>query len=59
MALAFSRTASWAGACAGLVLSITLATAATVQSTVTEIDSRGIATVNTKDDKEHRVKSEG
>ena len=59
MALALSRTASWAGAYAGLVLSITLATAATVQSTVTEIDSRGIATVNTKDDKERRVKSEG
>jgi hypothetical protein len=59
MALAFSRTASRAGACAGLVLSITLATAATVQSTVTEIDSRGMATVKTEDDKEHKVKGEG
>lgn len=58
MALAFSRTASWAGACAGLILSITLATAATVQSTVMEVDSRGMVTVKTEDDKGHKVKGE-
>jgi hypothetical protein len=59
MALAFSRTASWAGAWAGLVLRITLATATTVQSTVMEVDSRGMATVKTEGDKGQKVKGEG
>ena len=46
-------------ACAGLVLSTTLATAATMQGTVTAIDANGMATVKTDDGKEHKVKGEG
>jgi len=46
-------------ACAGLVLSTTLATAAMMNGTVTEIDDKGMATVKTEDGKEHKVKGEG
>ena len=46
-------------ACAGLVLSTTLVTAATVQGTVTAIDDNGMATIKTEDGKEHKVKGEG
>jgi hypothetical protein len=45
--------------CAGLVLSTTLATAATMQGIVTAINADGIATVKTEDGKEHKVKGEG
>jgi hypothetical protein len=45
--------------CAGLVLSTTLATAATMHGTVTAINADGIATVKTEDGKEHKVKGEG
>ena len=45
--------------CAGLVLSTTLATAATMKGTVTEVDATGMATVKTEDGKEHKVKGEG
>jgi hypothetical protein len=45
--------------CAGLVLSTTLATAATMYGTVTAIASDGMATVKTDDGKEYRVKGEG
>jgi hypothetical protein len=46
-------------ACAGLVLSTTLATAGTMKGTVTGVDDKGMATVKTEDGKEHKVKGEG
>lgn len=46
-------------ASAGLVLSTTLATAAMMKGTVTEVDANGMATVKTEEGKEHKVKGEG
>ena len=46
-------------ACAGLMLGTTLATAAMMTGTVTSIDDKGMATVQTNDGKEHKVKGEG
>ena len=46
-------------ACAGVVLGTTLATAAMMTGTVTDIDDKGMATVQTTDGKEHKVKGEG
>jgi hypothetical protein len=45
--------------CAGLILGTTLATAAMMTGTVTDINDKGIATVKTEDGKEHKVKGEG
>ena len=46
-------------ACAGVVLSTTLATAGMMKGTVTAVDSQGMATVMTEDGKEYKVKGEG
>jgi len=46
-------------ACASVVLGTTLATAAMMTGTVTDIDDKGMATVQTTDGKEHKVKGEG
>lgn len=45
--------------CAGIVLSTTLATAAMMNGTVTDIDDKGMATVKTEDGQQHKVKGEG
>jgi len=45
--------------CAGIVLGTTLATAATMNGTVTDVNDKGMATVKTDDGKEHKVKGEG
>jgi len=45
-------------ACAGLVLSTTLATAGMMKGTVMGVDDNGMATVKTEDGKEHKVKGE-
>jgi hypothetical protein len=45
--------------CAGLILGVTLATAAPMTGTVTSVDDQGMATVKMDDGKEYRVKGEG
>jgi hypothetical protein len=51
---------TFALACAGFMLSATLATAGGMKmGTVTSVDDRGMATVRMDDGKEHKVKGEG